>query len=798
MSFWNAPLGQDFPLGTDTAWTVIALGIIALVLLVLPIVFLRERGQRPELGGLLGARLGAVIAETARGAAWCGAGLALGAFALPGNATERGIRAALVATGIIAGALLAWRSVSLISTHLSRTTRSSRLRSGTLMAATGSGASGIFVAVLVAVQHHNAGASLIALAAGLAVFSLSLRAAHALASLSATAASIGVGALEQENEPGSDKDPGIELGVLARALADGLRRTLDHAALTALIPGVLITTGVPLFGTAAVISALILTLATLVAHLLTLVLPFTGSGEATAERRMRAIGGTLSGAFPVLGALAGLALWLPNDYAKLRMGEVGLANFTDPLLISLFTDPTAAQQGQVPQAVPRDQVEPLISQLADGFSEFYKTVGDAPSAQSVIDTIVLHTLNPAQLTATAIAVGFGCALICAAARAFLTRRGGREADRHTRSAHMNPFAIELSGVSLGVPLALLAVVGFTGAWIITASSAGIAYLAFYLAGVAAAALATMAAGYESLAPVREEHLPQCASLLGVKDTSTDAVDNEDASNEVATNHLASHLHSLAALLTVTVLIAPLGGVIRAATKALELWDDRSLRVLYLDSPTVLAGVGLGALSVLVAVALIADPLRRALATVTAAARAEYASHTQPRTQYDALGGDSRRVAALLLVTAAMGPLISGFGLGAASLPGYVVGALAAGLLVSAAAMMRSRSAHDSVLSRLQTRAQGHETSLADVYALTALSRSRMESAIAGVAGVRATGSFALATAVMTFLAAPLVVQFATDGTNPWIRPVAVIAAVLLIAGVAALARGVSEPVLEAD
>ena len=166
---------------------------------------------------------------------------------------------------------------------------------------------------------------------------------------------------------------------------------------------------------------------------------------------------------------------------------------------------------------------------------------------------------------------------------------------------------------------------------------------------------------------------------------------------------------------------------------------------------------------------------------------------------DSLGGDARRVAALALVAAIMGPLVSGFGLGAASLPGFAAGALITGLVVTVASIARGAAARQA-LAVIEGRPESTTGpgSLAHIHALSAHYTERIRSAAGAIVGATGVGSFALITGITAHVSAPLVVQFATDGTNPWIRPVAVVAAVLLVAGVAALARGVTEPALDGD
>lgn len=796
---------SDFPLGSDTAWTLITVIGVSVLALALPFLVFRRRPERDALGLELSARIGAAVSEAARGSLWSGAALALAVAALPGSVEARWSRAGMLAVGVVLGIAVAWRTVSLAGDALASTPRERLSRAhlrGAFSAATGAAASAIVAAILVWITKQDAGQYLLAATCGFAIVGLGVRASAVVSGVGHAAASHGVAALEQEESLGSGRDSGRDLGATAAGLAAGPLRALDVATLAAFIPGVIIVVGVPLLGTASIITALVVTVALLLAHLLPSVLPFAGKGDAAAEVRTRALGATLAGAVPALGALAALALWLPSDYAKLRMRQVGLADFTDPMLISLFVDPAAAQQGQVPSAINRDTVEPHIKQMASGFEEFYKSVGDAPDAQSVMDTIVLHTINPSQVTALALAVGLVFGLASAAVFAFVSRRYGIERLRHVRGSHVSTTGIELSGLALGVPVAVLALLGFAGAWVLTTAAAGIAYLALYLAALAAAALAVVGAGYTSLVG------PGAGADVGTLADSAQGNDAGDRINAVTRGArtarvLVTVLNGASATLAAFALLAPLGGEIRAAKKALHLWDDRSLRTLVVDSPTVIGGIVLGVLVVGVSAALVADPIRRVLASVTAQARAEFASDSSVpefQIQHSSLGGDSRRIAAVVLAAAVMGPLVSGFGLGAASMSGYVIGSLIAGFAATTLAAFQELAASRALLA-VESRPEGSAGgpgSLAHVHALGAEYGARVRGGVSQLAGASGLGAFALLTALSAHLSAPLVIQFATDGTNPWIRAVAVVAALLVIAGSVALARQISEPSFEGD
>lgn len=815
---------ESFALGADVARTLAVLGVISLLALAAPAFAWRGARRHPVRSRVLAGRLAAVVSSCARVSLWVGGGVGLAVLALPGTAEARFTRAGIVIAGIVLALALAWRSLSLVGAAVAGSAKERQARAHRLVplaGATGAGATGMLVVALVAVLRQDAGQALVALAFGLGLVALTLRAAAAVAGVGASAVSIGVGALERDVEPGSTADPGLEAALVARLIADGPRRTLDAAAVAALVPGVIILLGVPLLGTAAIITALVLSIALLVAHLL----PAAIGGAGTA--RGRALAASVAGAVPIIAALSALGLWIPSAYSRLRMSQVGLGEFTDPLLISLFVDQSATE---VPQAINRDLVEPQIEQLAGGFGEFYQTVGDAPSAQSVMDTIVLHTTNPAQLSLLGIGVGALFALIVGAALWWGAAPSGPLARRHARSARVGVAASSLSALNLGAPLALVLVAGLVGSWLLTTSAAGIAYLGLYLVALAAAGVAIIAAGMSGtlggdVAAAPLETIDDVASIEedsveedSVEDdrateAESDADAAEQADAEAADPERAAALEgavravgpwartteavlgTLAVTLAGIALLAPMGGDLRAAPKILQLWSDRSLRVLYADTPTMLAAFVLGAASVLIVAALVAEPVRRVLASAAMDARAGFADGASPRVFVDEGGFATRRIAALVLAVAVMAPVVAGFGLGGAAMPGFAAGALIAGGLLSIAAAL-GRGANSQARRLVGEGRYGGVGSFAEASTLTGALAARVRSALAGVSGAESVGAYAVLSAIATYLATPLVVQFATDGTNEWLRPVVVAAALLVIAAAWTSSRAIAEPDLE--
>ncbi|MDU1123566.1 MAG: hypothetical protein E7A10_07750, partial [Dermabacter sp.] len=259
------------------------------------------------------------------------------------------------------------------------------------------GAATLMLIALIVVKHADAGPLLLLVALGLAIGGASLRSGVALSSLGETGARIDVGTLEQSR----DRDD-LSLERLSPPLARGPLRAVDSAALAALLAGAIMTLGAPIVGLAGLVSAIVLACGALVALIGSAFVP------AGSTRSSCFVSAGLTGIIPLALAGSVLSLWLPTRYANLRMAEVGLGNFNDPLLVSLFVN---SDTQQAPASVARDEVEPLIEKIAAQFSGFYANVGDAPEAQSVADTIMLHAINPSFVTGLALVIGGALALL---------------------------------------------------------------------------------------------------------------------------------------------------------------------------------------------------------------------------------------------------------------------------------------------------------------------------------------------------------------------------------------------------
>ncbi|WP_250258129.1 hypothetical protein [Dermabacter sp. Marseille-Q3180] len=792
-----------FSLGADTGWMLVAAGVLSLVALAHPWVWLARGGDGVDERA---PRIGTLVTAASHSALWGGLGAGVLVALAPGDAGDRVLRGGSVFLGSILavavavlGALLVARvsegaPVSSEAEEPARKPRLSRARalSGSVRGI-GVGAATLMLIALVVVKHADAGPLLLLVALGLAVGGAALRSGVALSLLGETGALIDVGALEHSRE--RDAVPSASL---SPRLARGPLRAVDSAALAALLGGAIMTLGVPIVGLAGIVSALLLFCGALAALIASCVIP------AGSTRSSRFVSAGLTGIIPL--ALVGslLTLWLPTRYANLRMAEVGLGEFNDPLLVSLFVD---SGTQQAPSSVARDEVEPLIEKIVAQFPDFYANVGDAPEAQSVVDTLMLHAINPSFVTGLALVIGGALALLAGLAIVWphvrtetAVRGGSSRGIVAARFGRISPSSVGLGSSHALALLAIAALLGIAAAWGLATAAAGIAYLGYYLLALAAAAAAVMWSGFSAIAgdPAHESQSDASSATVGLPAFGHPHAAADRSSHKALAGAVLALVVSAAAL----PLVAPIAGAMRAAQQQGALWADRQLRALSIDSPTVVLGFFFGVVAVLAVSAFVATPARAVLANAVTEARialsdqasdgagAEDSGDFDDDLGFEGLESALRRTSAIVVMCALLAPAVCGFGLGAASLPAFAVGAVAASGLVASAAYMRVASS-EAALARVEQGAAGGPDSLAYSSVLTEVSEARARLALTfSLAGASGFGVIAV---LMTLAAAPAVVSLTGDeGTHPLVRSIIVVAALMVLVVPIVLSRGLEQ------
>lgn len=767
-----------FVLGADTGWMLVAAGVLSLVVLAHPWVWLARGDAGVDEHAPFVGRL---VTAASHSALWGGLGAGILVGLAPGDAGDRLLRGGSVFMGSILAVVVAALGALLVTraggaSDRAREVEESSLRSrlsrsralpGSVRGI-GVAATALKLIALVIVKHADAGPLLLLVALGLAVGGAALRSGAALSSLGETGARIDVGALEQSRARNDVPVPSF-----ARRLARGPLRAVDSAALAALLAGAIMTLGVPIVGLAGIVCAVLLLCGALVALIASCFVP---AGET---RSARLVSAALTGVLPLALVGAGLNLWLPASYSKLRMAEVGLGTFNDPLLVSLFVDSSTQQ---APGSLPRDEVEPLIEKIVAQFPDFYANVGDAPEAQSVVDTIMLHSINPAFVTGLALVIGGALTLLAGLAikwphvRTETTVTGGSTRGIvAARFGRISPSSVGLGSSRVLATLAVCALLGIVAAWALATAAAGIAYLGYYLLALAVAGAAVMWGGFSALAG--------------------DDVAAEHSSHTAVTGAVLALVASAAAL----PLVAPIAGAMRAAQQQGALWADRQLRALNVDSPTVVLGFAFGVAAVLAVAAFVATPTRAVLANAVTEARIALTGEERARALdddssdsdgeaiFEGLESALRRTSAIVVMSALLAPVVCGFGLGAASLPAFMVGVVVASGLAAAAALMRVASS-EAALARVEEGAAGGTDSLAYSSALTEVSEARARLAL--TFSLSGASGFGVISALMTLAVAPAVVSLTgDDATHPLVRVIIVVAALMLLVVPIVLSRG---------
>ncbi|MCT1867475.1 hypothetical protein M3B90_08040 [Dermabacter sp. p3-SID358] len=809
-----------FVLGADTGWMLVAAAVLSLIALAHPWVWLARGDAGVDERA---PRIGALVTAASHSALWGGFGAGILVGLAPGDAGDRLLRGGSVFIGSILAVVIAALGALLVArasgaaqgssageepserSHFSR----SRALPGSVRGI-GVAATALMLIALVVVKHADAGPLLLLVALGLAIGAAALRSGVALSSLGETGARIDVGALERSHARDDAPVPS-----LAPRLARGPLRAVDSAALAALLSGAIMTLGVPIVGLAGIVSALLLLCGALAALIASCFVP---AGET---RSSHLVSAALTGIIPLALVGSVLSLWLPASYSKLRMAEVGLGNFNDPLLVSLFVDSSTQQ---APSSLPRDEVEPLIEKILAQFSDFYANVGDAPEAQSVVDTIMLHGINPSFATGLALVVGgaltlfAGLAIVWPHVRTETAMTGGSQRGIvAARFGRISPSSVGLGSGRTFAALAVWVLLGIAAAWALATAAAGIAYLGYYLLALAVAGAAVMWGGFSALAGttgdprgadegVASVGLPSSGRSRTTAKRSGDATpahthadfSAEHSSHEALAGAFLTFLASAAAL----PLVAPITGAVRAAPKQGELWADRQLRALSIDSPTVVLGFAFGVAAVLVVAAFVATPTRAVLANVVTEARvaltevqrgragAEGPEDSGDEVVFEGLESALRRTSAIAVMCALLAPALCGFGLGAASLPAFAVGVVVTSGVVAAAAHMRVASS-EAALTRVEQGAAGGMDSLAYSNVLTEVSEARARLAL--VFSLSGASGFGVIAVLMTLAAAPAVVSLTgDDATHPLVRVIIVVAALMVLVVPIVLSRGLEQ------
>lgn len=606
----------------------------------------------PGLARRLGAQLSTIGVVTAG----VGIPVAVLAYLVPGSTDQRILRAALLLAGLLLGPLAAWRGVALQVAGLSVGPRRREALVGRLgaLSITGALALGVLpVVIAVWFLREQASTALIALAAGVAISALAVRVCSAPLETAGAASAVLVGTDENDLEAYAEDNLGAEHQLTARIVRHGGGRAADLVLLTVALAASGMILGVPVIAAEGILVVLLGLGAAMLTAAAAAVIPHRmPDGRERSSLRMNGLmPAVLGGSLTVAAA----ALWLPTQYKSLRFGHVGMGSFTDPAVAG-------------PEPLPREQMVPQIEQAVTDMGQWVSVTDDSRDAGAFLDVLTLHTVSPSAVVAGAIALGAVAAL---AALLLMDTTGERRsgtvlrAARTSRTGGALGTAAALGSTALTAALALgLVLLVLVALSVLSAGVPGLALALVAYAGLGALVVTLGFAG--SLA---------APALLDRRGTST-AV--REAAASAGTGPRTALL--LVAALAALPLLGPIVAAVQAAPRAATVWEDRALHALTPQALPLLAGIGLGVVTVLLVTASLLDASRRAGAAAVVETRASMLA-SRDRVLLDDLTYGLRRAAITPLALAVLAPVVAGFGFGVSALPGFV-----AGLVLAAAGL----------------------------------------------------------------------------------------------------------------
>ncbi|WP_299299184.1 pyrophosphatase [uncultured Brachybacterium sp.] len=744
----------QFPLGDDLAWTLLALGVLALAALVAGAVIpgrLRRDEDSDQVDDGLGQRLGAQLLSAGSLMLWIGLPVAVLLYLAPGTTDDRILRSALLLVGVALGPLAAWRGIAIQLAALGIATerRAAMISRLGALAVTGALAVAIVPIVLIVwFLQTTAGPALMALAAGAAISALALRVCAVPFDAAASAAGHLVGTDEHELDAEDPQNLGGPHLRSARMFRRGGALSADLVAVATAVAAVGVLLGVPVLAAEGFIVVLLGLGVALLAAAVSAVVPHVGS--VGHERGALRLGGLIPSVLGAAGAVAAAALWIPSLYKDLRFEDVGLTNFTDPAIT-----------GGTP--TPREQLEPQIEDALTDMGQWLTSTDESQYASAFLDMLGLYSITPNVVVAIALGLG---ALAALGAVVLLGGTGHRLGGTVLRAARTSRTGGAL-GLAAGLGSTALTAAGAVALLVLIAT-----VISVLSAGVPALALALLAhSGIGALIVVAAH----AGSLLA--STLTEAPETEpglaNAGAGAATGPRAALL--LAGALTALPVLGPLGSALQLAPRAATVWEDRALHAVGPTSLTVLGGVGLGVITVLLVTSSLLDGARRLGANAVVETRASMLEG-RTRAELVELSEMVRRAAVPSVVLAVLMPVVAGFGLGPGALPGLVIGvvltATGLGLWLLGSASTLENAAAVIGGGRYGGRGSwGHSGALGGTV-LTGILRA-------------AVGSVALPLLLTTSLLAALsvsaVVGMTTDGTSAFLRwGIAVLALVVVL------------------
>lgn len=743
-----------YALGDDIAVILLVLAALSLLVILAGAVLPRRLATTdddPALDAALGARLGSLLGSAGSLALWIGIPALALMYLVPGSTDDRILRSTMMLAGLLIGLFAAWRGIMLSVAGLAvpaddRTRALPRLSA---LAVGGALAAAVLpVAVTVWFLDAASGIALLSLAAGTAIAALVMRVTAAPVDAIGAGAVLLVGADENDDDPDDETTLGMPLARAALLLRRGGALSAELVALVTALAGIGILVGLPVLAAEAVLVVLLGLGIALLSALVSAAIP--QRGREGAEGAAHSLGGLLTAVLGAAGLVAAAVLWLPSRYKDLRFTQAGMANFTD-----------SAVAGDKP--IPRAQLVPQIEQAVKDMGQWVTATDESREAGAFLDVLTLYKISPAGVVGTALGLGALAALGAILLAGTIAQRHGGTVRRAARTSR--------TGGAFGTASAL-------------GSSALIAAGVLALGVLVLGALSVLSAGVPELALTLVVYAGLGALVVGaahatalVGSTFVDRAGSDSAVREavVASSPGPRVALLVAGLLGSLGLLGPIVTTIQLAPRAKTVWEDRALHALTPMALPMLGGVALGIITVLLVASSLLDASRRAGAFAVVDARAARLENLEELTVPDAFAL-VRRASMTPVVVVLLMPVAAGFGLGAAALPGLVVGAAISTIALGLWSLLSSATMCAAVATISAGRyggsgSWGHSGALTGEV-LTAVLRS----------AVGATAlPLLLSTVTVSALITPSATHFIYSGVDPFLRwGIAVLA--ILVAG----------------
>jgi K(+)-stimulated pyrophosphate-energized sodium pump len=417
-----------------------------------------------------------------------------------------------------------------------------------------------------------------------------------------------------------------------------------------------------------------------------------------------------------VGDCAGMAADLFESYAvtlvaalilgKVAFGEQGLVF---PLVVTavgaltaalgvLLTRVRGSENGL--RAIYRGfYLSALIGAVLAGLAAFAYLPDSFADLRDVSPDLVDHVADPRVVASLAVVIGIVLAGVILWVTGYFTGTTSKPTLHVARTALTGPATVVLSGVGVGFESAVytagIIAAAICGVFLISGGSLMLSLFLIALAGCGLLTTVGVIVAMDTFGPVSDNAQGIAAMSGEVDEAGTQILTDLDAVGNT-TKAITKGIAIATAVLAATALFGAYTDAVRQAVATLADSVDssgmgRAMVSYEIVSPITLVGVILGAATVFLFAGLAIDAVTRAAGAIVFEVRRQFRELPgimtgQVRPEYgkvvDICTRDSLRELTTPGLLAAFAPIAVGFGLGVGSLAGFLVGSIAAGLLLA--------------------------------------------------------------------------------------------------------------------